>query len=454
MEIKRVTNGPKHHFFGFHDLKITDASNRFVLTLEVENISRPPLKGEVALSGVVELGGDGRFFPIHSTCAFNYPQGARQQWFGDSTLFTTNDKVNNCWGARLSDALICKEIDFFSFPIHCLNGNNGDAFYMNYSRLYRNAVYGYIGIKDDIKDDIPKTDGIWISNIKTKESKLLVSTYDVAKCGEKKVVKTGYMHYLTHLVLNPSCNRIAFLHRYRVADGGEITRLMTIGTDGTELRCLAKGFLSHFDWLDDNSIIMWGEHQPNICKIRESRFLTNPILLKCVHSMKDLRNSLIRKSIDRGKSGVQQVRNRSFMIISDSKDPIRIPNGIGVLVSDGHPMTNPINRKKIIIDNYPQSDRCRTLMLYDYESQEKRNIGKFRMIDDDVDETLFNVEDAYWGVDKKIRKVYPHKVFMHSRSGLHCDLHPRWSYDGETAYFDSIHEGSRQIYSVNLKKYL
>ncbi|MBP5366429.1 MAG: hypothetical protein J6Y82_11020 [Bacteroidales bacterium] len=448
-DIKRATNGPKHHFFGFHDLKITDASNKYILALEVEDISHPPLSGEKAKSGVVEVGGDGQFRASHETSAFNYPQGARQQWFGDTTLFTTNDRVGDTWGSRLSDATTCEVEDTFEFPIHSLC-NDGRAFYINYARLYRNAVYGYIGILDKYEEDIPKQDGIWCANIKTKENKLLVSIDEVARCGEERAVWAGYPHYLTHLVLNPSQNRIAFLHRYRVKDGGEITRLMTIGTDGAGLRCLAKGFLSHFDWLDDDKLFMWGEHQPRICRMRESAFFSNKLVSFGVKQAKKIRQCIIRRKVNKAKEGEQQLQSKTFMVIDDTEPAKITKNGIGVLVSDGHPMTNPIYKCKIIVDNYPQADRCRTLMLYDYLQQTKIDIGKFRMIDDDVDEESFNSEASYYGVDERIKKVFPHEIFMHSRSGLHCDLHPRWSSDGKVAYFDSIHEGTRQIYSVDL----
>ena len=40
VEIQRLTNGPKHHLFGFHDLLITNHAGDKLLSLEVDTINR------------------------------------------------------------------------------------------------------------------------------------------------------------------------------------------------------------------------------------------------------------------------------------------------------------------------------------------------------------------------------------------------------------------------------
>ncbi len=34
-----------------------------------------------------------------------------------------------------------------------------------------------------------------------------------------------------------------------------------------------------------------------------------------------------------------------------------------------------------------------------------------------------------------------------------CDLHPRWAQDGSTITFDSVHEGTRQIYALDVSDF-
>ena len=172
---------------------------------------------------------------------------------------------------------------------------------------------------------------------------MLVSIAQVAACGEIKSVRTGYPHYLTHLMLNPSGRRIAFLHRYRVPDGGETTRLMTIGVDGIGLRCLAKGSLSHFTWISDDEVFIWGKDERALSKMREAACLRIPGVLQVAMLAKRMIRAIC--GVSKTKSNVDsKVQDRAFLIIKDNADQVAISkDGVGVLIEDGHPMAQPGN---------------------------------------------------------------------------------------------------------------
>ena len=95
------------------------------------------------------------------------------------------------------------------------------------------------------------------------------------------------------------------------------------------------------------------------------------------------------------------------------------PLGRGVLPSDGHASFSP-NREWLLCDTYPRgTKRLAQLMVYNIAENRKIVLGEFHH------------EEQFVG-------------------DIRCDLHPRWAPDGKTITFDSVHEGSRQIYLVEL----
>ncbi|MEZ8107179.1 hypothetical protein [Vibrio cortegadensis] len=439
--VKMVSSGSMHHFFGFHDLPITNKDNTKLLSLQVDDINHPPEVGQYATYGYIDLKTN-EFIALGKTNAWNYPQGARQQWIGDSNLFVVNNQVDDCWGAFIVDSGSGEVIKKINQPVHIYDDISGYAYTMNYSRLHRMGGYGYVGLKDDsINEVFPKNDGIFKHHLETGQSQLLVSIYDVAYYGlQGNKPANTFHHILTHLSLNPSKTRLAFLHRYRIPDGGEITRLMTIGVDGTGLRCLSSGFLSHFDWFDDDSILIWGRKNESLDKIRSNPILANPLVKPFLRIAKSLAKQVI--------STKSSLVSSSFLKITDCDSPVSTQYSPDLLKVDGHPMFNPCNRRWFVNDTYPDENGVRTLMLFDTFLSKKIELGQFKMLDALPDQT--NIDNQIEGIDERVMKLFSKDLYSFTRSGIHCDLHPRWFNDGKTVAFDSIHEGMRQVYTIDV----
>lgn len=97
------------------------------------------------------------------------------------------------------------------------------------------------------------------------------------------------------------------------------------------------------------------------------------------------------------------------------------PIGRDVLPSDGHASFSP-DREWLLCDTYPRDpERLAQLMVYNVAENRKIVLGEFHH------------EEQFVG-------------------DIRCDLHPRWAPDGKTITFDSVHEGSRQIYLVEIPR--
>lgn len=439
-EVIRVSEGPRHHFFGFHDLVAFNQSDDKLLSLEVDVINRPPLLNEKAGVGYIDLV-DKRFVKLGETNAYNFPQGARQQWINDR-LFIVNNQVGDAWGSEIYDVALERKVATLGATCHFLSKDGKYAFGLNYARLYRLGGYGYVGLKDAFADSTaPSDDGIYVTDIMTNETRLLVSVREVALCDVKEDFKLAFHHYLTHLYVNPSNQRIAFLHRFVLPDGGLRTRLMTIGTDGSGLRCLAEGFLSHFSWKDEETLFIYGRTNTKIDQLRSNPLLANPLMSSLAKKTKRLMRGYFKRKVS---------DNMTFLLIEDKENPMIRKVAEGIITSDGHPMFCPTDNNLIVCDTYPNAEKKRDLFLYDFNQNKRFEIGKFKMSDEEVDMSLS--DSFFLGMEPEIlKRVISLADLSFARSGLHCDLHPRWNFNGTRVAFDSIHEGTRQLYVYSLK---
>lgn len=92
------------------------------------------------------------------------------------------------------------------------------------------------------------------------------------------------------------------------------------------------------------------------------------------------------------------------------------------LSNDGHPSYCPVDNHLVVTDSYPNRARVADIKL---------------LRDDDPEGKQMKV----------IARVFaPFKYDNDTR----CDLHPRWSRDGKKVCFDSVFEGHRGLYVVNI----
>lgn len=94
------------------------------------------------------------------------------------------------------------------------------------------------------------------------------------------------------------------------------------------------------------------------------------------------------------------------------------PVGEGLFAIDGHCNLSP-DRKWMVTDMYPKNQPDQPLFLYEMATGRKIQIGAF-------------------------------KAMLDMNTSWRCDLHTRWNRDGTQVCFDSTHEGTRQMYVIDV----
>lgn len=93
-----------------------------------------------------------------------------------------------------------------------------------------------------------------------------------------------------------------------------------------------------------------------------------------------------------------------------------------LLTEDGHCTFSP-DRAWVLNDTYPDRHDMRTLMLVHWPDGRRVDLAR-----------LHSPKSRWWGE-------------------IRCDLHPRWSRDGRQVCVDSVHDGTRQIYVVDVQRW-
>ncbi len=271
LEIKQLTFGEKHHFFGYIGQCRTipwNESGQYILGLEIDRIDRMPEPEEGAKIFIVDTQNDNKIIYLDETNAWNPQQGTMYYWNPNKpeTQFFFNDRDIKSGEVFtvLYDIKKKKRIKEYRFKDTHI-GNSGVAwdgsFFMgiNYGRLARlRLVTGYPKALDWSKDEVaPANDGIFKVNIATEKKELLVSYRQM----ENEIIKqlgefnnTGM--FINHTLLNRDGNRLYFFAREGWVKGGNKTNVaFSVHLDGSNLKIHKQHIGGHPEWAGGSVLI-------------------------------------------------------------------------------------------------------------------------------------------------------------------------------------------------------
>ena len=273
LEIRQLTTGPAHHFFGYigHVQNIPwNQSGHYILALRSSVRDHLPRADEPAEIVLLDAERDYAARVIEKTRAWNPQQGSMLYWNpqAQETQFFFNDRDERTGHVF---AVLCevtpqgsrrvREYRFADVPI----GNSGVAqrggrFYaINYGRLANlRAVTGYAGAFDTTKDvNHPANDGVFTVDVATGERKLLVSFEQLAAQLRKDYPAVDEQAlFINHTLSSRDDSRVLFFLRGGWDKGGtRVNIALVMNADGSRLRPLADFIGGHPEWLDGQRLI-------------------------------------------------------------------------------------------------------------------------------------------------------------------------------------------------------
>ena len=261
---RAITQGPKHHFFGYYDKFQVDAAGRRMLVMETDFVGVPLKGGEVARIGVVDLADDDSLTIVAETQAWCWQQSCMLQWLPSAPdrkiIFNTLDE--HAFRACVLD-LESGAKRVFDRPIYCVSPDGRHAVAPNFARLaVTRPGYGYPALPDPwAEEGAPEEDGIYFLDLESGSSRLIISLAEVVDIRHDAAMDVT-RHWINHLLFNPGGERFIFLHRFDAArgPGGRITRMFTANVDGGDIHLVNDHEMtSHFYWRDDETIIAWAK---------------------------------------------------------------------------------------------------------------------------------------------------------------------------------------------------
>jgi len=411
-QVQRIGHGMEHQFFGYYNKTPWDPSGRYLLCQRAPMMTGDLTGKEVAQIICIDSANNYAMQVVGETTTWNWQMGAQLQWLeglpGRQIIYNTRapdrrpGSFNNSFRATITN-LDDGETRHLPLPIYVIARDSSFGLSINFSRLevtHKTIGYRATGPEPELAL-APEDDGIVWMDLATGENRLIVSLAQLCN-HQPRASMDKAIHWVTHLEINPSGTRFLFIHRWteRVEDETcFLHRLYSCNSDGSGLQLLECSDHPLPQLADDfdPSTVGTFDYEKSEYQISHPLWRDDDTLIVWGPHMGEIGYHL-------------------YDVVSGEVARI----GHGVLTENGH-MTYSADGKWLLSDTYPDSKtNIRKLLLWDAEKEVCHCVGDF-----------------YTSPD----------LGKHNR----CDLHPRWSRDHRFACIDSVHEGFRSMYLVDLR---
>lgn len=254
---KEISPEDGHYFFGYYDLQPYDSEGKRHLCHKVPFVDRLPEADDVAELGYIDLETN-QFRKIAETTAWNFQQGALLQWYDDDHIIY-NVRTEKGFQTAITH---CEsgETRLLPLPSAHVSADRRYSLSVNFSRIFDfRPGYGYAGIPDPVANiKAPANDGVWLQNLETGETKLIVTYEQIAKQFHQPPHSEGKL-VVNHITFNPAADRFMML----VRDFPEPPRrkhetiLLTADLEGNLFNMTDFCVLSHYHWKNDREMVMY-----------------------------------------------------------------------------------------------------------------------------------------------------------------------------------------------------
>ena len=386
-----ITQGPGDHLLAnYFGINAWSPDGRYVCVLGVDFTGRLAEPTDTATVALVDLADNNRYIPISRTTCWNFQEAAMFHWLPwEDGLCAFND----CRDGKFVTVLLnwkTGEERIVSRPISAVDPTGEWAVSLNYARLrVCRPDYGYAGDgQDPLLDEVwPADDGLWLLNLKTGEEKLLLSV-EAARLLMPEITSDDGLAYFCHTIISPDASKVFFLAR-------------TVQNFNAQLA--ERGHV--YKWETVSMTVRTDGTDVRRCfpdGWMGSHF-----------NWKDSETLVVTARWDGGATWSHVV----FKVGEEENVRHLAP---GIMDWDGHCVFSP-NGQFISSEGYWNKDGYRSWVLLRMDDEAIISLGRFF-------------------VPEEYKEQY-------SR----CDLHARWRPDGGQLAFNSVHEGSRQVYLRDVK---